>query len=79
MRNRSLFKQPEYSLFYLQFMEDKPHEGNQTWQHLSQTQEYKAWSGYAFENICLKHIPQIKKALGFASFRKQPIPENILC
>ena len=22
--------------------------------------------GYAFENICLKHIPQIKKALGIA-------------
>lgn len=56
----------EYSLFYLQFMEDKPHEGSQTWHHLSQTQEYKTWSGYAFENICLKHIPQIKKALGIA-------------
>lgn len=56
----------EYSLFYLQFMEDKSHEGTQTWHHLSQTQEYKTWSGYAFENICLKHIPQIKKALGIA-------------
>ena len=56
----------EYSLFYLQFMEDKSHDGSQTWQHLSQTQAYKTWSGYAFENICLKHIPQIKKALGIA-------------
>ena len=34
-----------------------------TWQHLSQTPQYKTWSGYAFESICLKHIPQIKKAL----------------
>ncbi|MCK6691008.1 MAG: ATP-binding protein [Thermoanaerobaculia bacterium] len=53
----------EYSLFYLKFIENKVHEGSGTWQHLSQTQEYKTWSGYAFESICLKHIPQIKKAL----------------
>jgi len=54
----------EYSLFYLQFMEDKIHEGDDIWTRLSETQSYKTWSGYAFENICLKHIPQIKKALG---------------
>lgn len=56
----------EYSLFYLQFIEDKIHEGNDIWQQLSQTQSFKTWSGYAFENICLKHIPQIKKALGIS-------------
>jgi len=54
----------EYSLFYLQFIEDKVHEGDDIWLRLSETQQYKTWSGYAFENICLKHIPQIKKALG---------------
>ncbi|MEM6316560.1 MAG: ATP-binding protein [Bacteroidota bacterium] len=53
----------EYSLFYLQWIENKVHEGSGTWQHLSQTPQYKTWSGYAFESICLKHIPQIKKAL----------------
>lgn len=56
----------EYSLFYLQFIENKKQEGAGTWQHLSQTQSYKTWSGYAFENICLKHIPAIKKALGIS-------------
>lgn len=56
----------EYSLFYLQFIEDKIHEGQDIWQQLSQTQSFKTWSGYAFENICLKHIPQIKKALGIS-------------
>jgi uncharacterized protein len=56
----------EYSLFYLQFIENKVNEGSGTWQHLSQTQEYKTWSGYAFESICLKHIPSIKKALGIS-------------
>jgi len=53
----------EYSLFYLRFIEGKKKEGAGTWQHLSQTQSYKTWSGYAFENVCLKHIPQIKTAL----------------
>ncbi|MEZ4984744.1 MAG: ATP-binding protein [Saprospiraceae bacterium] len=56
----------EYSLFYLKFIEDKRSEGNGTWERLSQTQTWKSWSGYAFESICLKHIPQIKKALGIS-------------
>lgn len=56
----------EYSLFYLQFIENKQNEGSGTWMRLSQTQEYAAWSGYTFESICLKHIPQIKKALGIS-------------
>ncbi len=56
----------EYSLFYLKFIEGQEHEGNDVWHHLSQTQLYKTWSGFAFENMCLQHIPQIKKALGIS-------------
>lgn len=56
----------EYSLFYLQFIENKVHEGSGTWQHLSQTQEFKSWCAYAFESVCLKHLPSIKKALGIS-------------
>ena len=56
----------EYSLFYLKFIEERKNEGTEIWQHLSQTQPYKIWSGYAFESICLKHLQQIKKALGIA-------------
>ncbi len=56
----------EYSLFYLKFIEGKVYEGTDIWNHLSQTQTYKSWSGYAFESICLKHIPQIKKSLDIA-------------
>lgn len=54
----------EYSLFYLKFIEPQQQQSGDTWQHLSQTQSFKTWSGYAFESICLKHIAQIKKALG---------------
>jgi len=56
----------EYSLFYLNFIEGKEHEGDDIWNLLSQTQLYKTWSDYAFENICLKHIAQIKKAIGIS-------------
>ncbi|MEO0007807.1 MAG: hypothetical protein RJA20_2003 [Bacteroidota bacterium] len=54
----------EFSLFYLQYMETNRFEGVGVWQQLSKTQSYISWAGYAFENICLKHLPQIKKALG---------------
>lgn len=54
----------EFSLFYIQFMENKGNKGAGIWQEMSQTQEYKSWSGYTFESICIKHSPQIKKALG---------------
>ncbi|MEZ4886448.1 MAG: ATP-binding protein [Chitinophagales bacterium] len=53
----------EYSLFYLQFIEGTVNQGENIWQKLSQTQTYKSWSGYTFEGICLKHNPQIKRAL----------------
>lgn len=73
----------EYSLFFLQFIENKVHEGSGTWLHLSQTQEYKTWSGYAFESLCLKHLPSIKKALGISgvyslssSFYQKATPEK---
>lgn len=56
----------EYSLFYLQFIENNRNIGDGIWQELSQTQFYTSWAGYAFESICLKHIPQIKKALGIS-------------
>ncbi len=54
----------EYSLFYLRFIENQPFEGDGTFMQLSQLQTYKTWTGYAFENICMKHILSIKKALG---------------
>lgn len=66
-KKESIFRlTDEYSLFYIKFIENKIGQDNDIWQHLSQTQHYKSWSGYAFENICLKHIPQIKKALGIS-------------
>ena len=56
----------EFSLFYFQFMENNRLGGSNIWQQMSQTQTYISWAGYAFESICLKHLSQIKKALGIS-------------
>jgi len=53
----------EYSKFYLKFIDKNKHNGEGTWQRLSTTQSYKSWCGFAFEQLCLKHIHEIKKAL----------------
>ncbi len=56
----------EYSIFYLKFIHNKRLEEKGMWKKFSQTQAYKIWTGFAFENLCLKHVPQIKKALGIS-------------
>jgi AAA+ ATPase superfamily predicted ATPase len=61
----------EYSLFYLQFIDAQIFQDAEIWDKLSQTSSYKAWSGYAFESICLKHISSIKKSLGISGIYSQ--------
>lgn len=56
----------EYSLFYLRFIEKNRDDSGSAWLQLAQSQAAKTWGGYAFENLCLKHLPQIKKALGIS-------------
>ena len=59
----------EYTLFYLTWIDSKNSNriskniDDNYWDILSQTASWKAWSGYAFEAICFKHVSQIKKAL----------------
>ncbi len=55
-----------YSLFYLKFINPNKKTGKGTWAQLSKQQNYITWSGYAFENISMMHITQIKKALGIS-------------
>lgn len=61
----------EYSLFYLKFIEENQGFGQSSWQNISQTQSWKSWSGYAFENLALRHVPQIKKALGISGINTE--------
>ncbi len=56
----------EYSLFYLKFMAANRGGTKGTWGRLSDTPSWKSWSGLAFENVCMKHVPAIKIALGIS-------------
>ncbi len=56
----------EYSLFYLKWIEGRRLLGEGTWLKLRSTPGWKAWSGYAFENVCFRHLKQLKHALGIS-------------
>ncbi len=53
-----------YSIFYLKFIRGNVNDRMNTWQDISNGPMYYAWMGYAFENICLTHLPAIHRALG---------------
>jgi len=55
-----------YSLFYLKFIKNNATDQSHTWQKLSNHSSYNAWSGYAYENICMLHIKQILVKLGLS-------------
>ncbi|HVX00795.1 MAG TPA: ATP-binding protein, partial [Candidatus Babeliaceae bacterium] len=61
----------EYSLFYLKWW-PKAKENNlrirddKFWMSVFNTAPGLIWAGYAFEIVCFKHLPNIKKALGIA-------------
>lgn len=54
----------EYSLFYLKFIEGNKATGTGTWLKFYSGTSWLSWSGNAFESICMKHILQIKRAIG---------------
>lgn len=66
----------EYCLFYLHWIESAPasvlpDRGAQYWLAKMATPAFRAWSGYAFEGICLKHAAEIQAALGIDSMANE--------
>lgn len=59
----------EYSMFYLKFIDKKTSFGKGVWLSNFNSQSYKSWSGFGFETVCLKHIEQIKSALGIPAVK----------
>ena len=53
-----------FSLFYLNFIYGRKKNDGQYWTNNFSTSKHNAWRGYAFEQVCLWHIPQIKQKLG---------------
>lgn len=52
-----------YCLYYLRYVKDDNSQDVQRWSHTIDDGARRAWSGYAFEQVCLRHIEQIKQAL----------------
>jgi hypothetical protein len=55
-----------FCLFFLRFVQNHAGQDQQYWTNSRNSGRTRAWSGYAFEQVCLHHIPQIKKALGIS-------------
>jgi predicted AAA+ superfamily ATPase len=54
-----------FILFGNEFMRKKNRD-SAFWRIYSASPAHNAWSGYAFEILCLHHLPQIKQALGIS-------------
>ena len=61
----------EYSLFYLNWIERHKSRAENVWLSRRGTPRWRAWSGLAFEGICLRHIRELKRALGIAAVETQ--------
>jgi len=54
-----------FTLFYLRFVKNHNGQNPHVWSMMNSGQK-NAWSGYAFELVCILHAAQIKKALGIS-------------
>ncbi|MGM9868782.1 MAG: ATP-binding protein [Sodaliphilus sp.] len=54
-----------YTLFYLRFVKNYHGMNEQAWSNMEEGKR-NVWAGYAFEQVCILHINQIRKALGIS-------------
>lgn len=55
-----------FTLFHLKFASARNRMEAHHWTESLNTPEQNAWSGLAFERVCLQHVDQIRKALGIS-------------
>ncbi len=55
-----------FSLFHLNFIKGNKTNDEHFWTNFIDNAKRRAWSGYAFEQVCLAHVRQIKAKLGIA-------------
>ena len=53
-----------FTLFWLKYVENNESKNENYWTSLIDDGSRRAWSGNAFEMLCLRHLPQIKQKLG---------------
>jgi len=55
-----------FTLFWLKYVKDNGTKDEFYWTNLTDDGGRRAWSGYAYEMLCLRHLPQIKQKLGIS-------------
>jgi uncharacterized protein len=55
-----------YTLFYFKFIKDGKFQGKDTWLNMIDNPAQRTWQGFTFEQVCIDHVEQIKKALGIS-------------
>ncbi len=60
-----------FTLFYYSFHREFFSGNEDFWQSFADSGRHRAWSGYAFEQVCLNHISLIKKALGISGVHSE--------
>lgn len=66
-RKQSLYQLIDFfSSFHFRYLADFQGGGENYWAQFSNQPAHSAWTGYAFEQVCLLHVPQIKRKLGIS-------------
>jgi uncharacterized protein len=60
-----------YTAFYFKFIKNTTLLEENNWLNALESGRYQAWKGYAFEQVCLSHVRQIKRALGIQGIVSQ--------
>ncbi len=55
-----------YTLFYFKYICNNDNNDEHFWSASIDSSMHRAWSGYAFERVCMMHTMQIKQSLGIA-------------
>jgi len=60
-----------FTLFWLKYVADNNSKDEYYWTNLLDDGGRRAWSGHAFEQLCLLHVAQIKRKLGISGISTQ--------
>jgi uncharacterized protein len=61
----------EHSLFHLQWIEKHRGRSEGAWLRIRGSPAWRAWSGYSFEGVCLKHADRLREALGIGGVQTE--------
>jgi len=66
VKNSALYHLSDpFSAFHLTFIHNTKNEN--FWSSFTDNAKHRAWSGYAFEQVCFAHIADIKRAIGISA------------